>query len=468
METHTVHATARQWTFRVIAAFWLVVVALNSPGHLSYDSIVQLNEARSRSYAGLHPPLMSYLMMLFDAVVPGTALFVLFMQALFFGAVMIVVLSARHVGFWTPVIVALGCLHPLVVVYQGIVWKDVLFANLGVFAFALLFAAQRLDGWRRHAIYALAVLTAACSGLMRQNGVFVLMVLAMGIIHLETRSSSLLAWTGKIVAGGAGAASVLALVTVGTNALIRASANSMPENAYEAGLGMLMRYDIAGILARNNAADMALFRERGIDTDALRRDAVTYYMGDRLDWLNQAQSFRDDFGKVTFSELVAGWAAMVAANPIAYLRHRLSVFRWMMWPPDIIKCLPLHTGILGPADLISQLDLPEGYRSSDKILQRYSYGYFVHTPLFRNLLFFLVAIAMLAILPLRHGWRAAMPAMALLVAAVLFSLSWIAIGIACDMRYMYFLPLSMFVSIVMLSLLEAERAALVRENAHAA
>jgi hypothetical protein len=204
---------------------------------------------------------------------------------------------------------------------------------------------------------------------------------------------------------------------------------------------------------------MPLFQERGMDTEALRRDSVTYYMGDRLDWLNDAPSFRDDFGKLTFSELVAGWAAMVAANPIAYLRHRMSVFRWMLWPPDIIRCLPLHTGIFGPAELVRQLDLPGGYRSSDKVIQRYAYGFFVHTPLFRNLLFVVIAIAMLAILPLRYGSRAAMPAAALLAAALLFSLSWIAIGIACDVRYMYFLPLSVLISIVMLSLLEAERAA---------
>jgi hypothetical protein len=55
------------------ASLWL-----NLPGHLSYDSVVQLAEGRTGVYSGEHPPVMSWLLGLGDALAPGAAAFVVF------------------------------------------------------------------------------------------------------------------------------------------------------------------------------------------------------------------------------------------------------------------------------------------------------------------------------------------------------------------------------------------------------
>jgi hypothetical protein len=450
---------ARRWAIWTIIAFWLAVVAVNAPGHLSYDSIVQLGEARSRSYVGHHPPLMSYLMMLFDNIVSGTALFLLFMQALFFGALLIIVQSARYVSPWTPLVIAVVCLHPFVVVYQGIVWKDVLFANLAVFSFALLFAARHRQGWPRHAIYALSLLVAACSGLVRQNGAVALLVLAIALAYLEIRPSTLRAHVGAAVVGSAGAILVMLLVMTAADALIRSSAHKNPENPFELGIAVVMRYDIGAILAANQNADTSFLSDRGLDVPAIRDDAVRYYSADRLDWLYRtAPHFRRELRKLDLSQLTFAWAQLIAENPAAYLLHRFAVFGWMLWPQDISKCHPLHLGINGPADLIAKLDLPQGIRPSDKSLYAYTIR-FVETPLYRNGFFLVIAVLLAVILRAGYGPTVSTPVVALLAAVVLFTLSWLVVGVSCDVRYMYFLPLAVFVSIVMASLLEAERAA---------
>ena len=78
----------------LIIGFWVVTLALNAPGHLSTDSLMTLDEGRSLAFAGATPALMPLLMGLFDRIVPGTALYLAFTTLLFFGSVLLFVLTA--------------------------------------------------------------------------------------------------------------------------------------------------------------------------------------------------------------------------------------------------------------------------------------------------------------------------------------------------------------------------------------
>jgi hypothetical protein len=397
-------------------------------------------------------------MMLFDSVVPGTALFLLFMQASFFGALLILVYAARHVSRWTPVIIALGCLHPFIIIYQGIVWKDVLFANLGVLAFALLSAAHRLVGWPRYAIYTLSVVIAAAAGLVRQNGAIILLVLIIAILFVEFRSSSLGARIGKVAAGVAATLLAMWLAAATTDALIRASANRAPGDTLGIAQVIIMRYDISGILARSGKVDVTFLTQRGLDMAAVRADSIRYYTADRADPLLEAERFRTELRKLSRAELRAAWARLIVENPAPYLHHRLAVFGWMLWPPELLKCIPVYIGTDGPADLMTKMDLRQAARPSDRMLYAYATK-FMEAPLFQHGLFLAVAVALGILLLARYEPVAATPAVGLLAAAILFTLTWSLISVSCDVRYLYFLPLAVFISLIMLSILEAERAA---------
>ena len=108
---------AREDPPRLAAAAIIVAGAigslwLNWPGHLSYDSVVQLAEGRAGAYTGEHPLVMSWLLGVADRAAPGAALFVVFDALLIFGALLALVLVAPRVSWIAAPLAALCVLLP--------------------------------------------------------------------------------------------------------------------------------------------------------------------------------------------------------------------------------------------------------------------------------------------------------------------------------------------------------------------
>lgn len=75
----TANAPANPWPLRV---YWLIAVvgfvailALNLPGQMTVDTTYQLYEGRSGHRLTFNPWIMSWLLGRFDALTPGTGLF---------------------------------------------------------------------------------------------------------------------------------------------------------------------------------------------------------------------------------------------------------------------------------------------------------------------------------------------------------------------------------------------------------
>ena len=88
-------STGAQVTAGVIFAGFVFSLAANLPGHMSYDSVIQLVEGRTGAYAGWHPPVTSWLLGALDAVLPGTALFVVIDALLIYGSLWALMRLAR-------------------------------------------------------------------------------------------------------------------------------------------------------------------------------------------------------------------------------------------------------------------------------------------------------------------------------------------------------------------------------------
>ncbi len=102
------------------AAYW--------PGLMTWDSVRQYGEALSGAITDWHPPVMAWLLGLGDAVVPGTGLFTAFDMLLAFGALLSLVALRPKRASWPAAAVTLAIvLSPQLLLYQGLVWKDVLF-----------------------------------------------------------------------------------------------------------------------------------------------------------------------------------------------------------------------------------------------------------------------------------------------------------------------------------------------------
>jgi hypothetical protein len=80
----------------IILTSFVFCMVLNLPGHLSYDSVIQLLEGRTAQYANWHPAVMSWLLGLSDVVIPGTSIFVVFDALLFFGSLLGILLTSRR------------------------------------------------------------------------------------------------------------------------------------------------------------------------------------------------------------------------------------------------------------------------------------------------------------------------------------------------------------------------------------
>src|SRR5579885_3626270 len=95
----------------ILITGFAVMLALNAPGQLSYDSVTQLAEGRAGHYNSWHPPLMAFLLGLFDRLVPGTLLFLLFQSLLLLGG-LLGLLALKPRGWLSAVVALLIVLSP--------------------------------------------------------------------------------------------------------------------------------------------------------------------------------------------------------------------------------------------------------------------------------------------------------------------------------------------------------------------
>ena len=96
-------------------------------------------------------------------------------------------------------------------------------------------------------------------------------------------------------------------------------------------------------------------------------------------------------GKVPWpTGLRSAWISFAWDNPTAYLAHRADVMRWLVWPPDIYKCMPAWVGVEGPPELLAKLGLTPQQRPADLALYAQVQA-LAQTPLFRHGYYLLAA-----------------------------------------------------------------------------
>lgn len=440
----------RRLAVATIVAGWLVTFAANAPGHLSYDSVVQLEQGTTGRIFGVHPPLMAFLLGIFNALYAGTALYLLFVQSLFFASLLVIVGFGPAVRYGTTLAIVAIAASPVVLLYQGIVWKDVLFANLTALAFALAFAARSWRGPLQAVVCAASVVLAGLAALVRQNGVIVSVGVSI-LVALMTRPPR---WgaTRTVAAGILLAGSSLALIGVAANAVMRGVIDHTQPSYPEVGGRALARYDIAGILARS---DGARFDERyapGLDARVLAPDAAQHYSPVRIEQLNKSTRFVPALNGLPTGDLLRTWLLLIRQQPAAYLRHRAEVLGWMLWPPDIHTCVPVYAGVSGPRPVLQRLGLTEGLRPKDRWLVDYALT-FVGGPIYRPGFYLAAAVGLGIFLAARFP-RQGVVWLGWLATACAFSASWFFLGLACEFRFFYVLALAVSLTVVAITVLD--------------
>jgi hypothetical protein len=239
-----------------IAGLAAVLIA-NWPGHFPPDSISELAQGRSGVFNLWHPPVTAWILGLADRVSPDAAAFIVLDAALFFASLAAFAFTGRP-GWPAVGALALIAASPLALIYQGLVVKDLLFADASVAAFAALAWAAKL--WSRPSarlvLIALALVFLTLSALVRQNGA---LVAAVGCASLAAIAAARTNRSRRVrsfaIAGAASAAFVTAGVTAADLAFI-AHSDRQPEAARQ--WMSLQVYDLAGEVRREPALPLSV------------------------------------------------------------------------------------------------------------------------------------------------------------------------------------------------------------------
>lgn len=398
------------------------------PGHSSYDTLAQLRDGLSRTYASNQPPAMSWLV--------ASAL----QTPLGFGALLLI-----NIGLWGwagwlihRLLAAHGLrrpwpallvwwLFPVSFLYSGILWKDVLAAHLATLAFLLV--TPRPCQTAGPGALAASALAIASATLVRQQ--MALMIPLLGAAIWFARPGFTRMYRSGIAA--AWLAGVLALSWAADSALAR-GARQVSGLATLGAVYQLTTFDLAGIRSHGGQLRLPALDAAGVERQRLS-EMFDRYGADRVDWLGVYP--HNPLAGLTDPNplLLADWRASIRANPIAYAAHRWEHFSWQAGLRDPLRCLPYHFGVEPQPDGFPALPLPAPRPERDARLRTIAESLL---PLFRPALYAGVAMLALALLAWRRplGWTA----LALFQLAGLAYLgSYLLIGIACDFRYAYFL-----------------------------
>jgi hypothetical protein len=434
---------ARQAVRGVAAAGLLVMLGANLPGHMSYDSVAQLYEGHYHVRDTWGPALYAWVLGFFDRFIPGTSLYVTVSGLIFFASLASLT-DLRPRTRWIAVIVtALVCLTPQVLIYQGIVWKDVMFANCAV-AGAICIAHAAKDWERRGTRWGLlvaALVLIAAGAQVRQNGIIAgaFSAIAVGWIAARGRWRRGLVW-------GIGAFAAL-LITGALETRLSEPAKAPRDTATSTGIHIVQTFDVVGaatldpsyrldILAAANPEAVKVIRARG----------KSDWSGRRVDFMDRDPAIQAALNAIPDDRYSAQWLDLVLKHPALYLRVRWEDFRWVFAPPVIDWCLPVYVGVDAPVEKMAPLGLQHRYVQSDIELANYA-SWFLGTPVLEHGAYAAIAFVLGGL----FLWRrqpADIPMAGLQLAAAAFAASFFIISIACDYRYMYFTDLAALVGLV--------------------
>ncbi len=430
-------------TFAVLVLGFVAAVAVNWPGHLSFDSIVQLSDGRAGRYHTWHPPIMAWMLGLGDRLVTGPGLFMAFDAALLFASLAALAMGRSRVSWAAPVVALALILTPQVLIYQGIVWKDVLYANTSVAGFVALYLSDAAARTRRTrvALLAIAFAALALAALARQNGAVSVLVGAGAVAAIRLQRAGP-AWRQAIwpALGRAGFALALTCAVV---AVVSAALDTrrIDEPGDAAQFQALQQFDLIGGVAHDPQLDLSALKSPALVERV--RAAAKAYTPARVDTVARIPGLSDALTGDS-AGVSKAWRAMVLGRPWAYIAHRRDVFAWTLFTPDLAQCVPVFTGVDGPPRLVKALGLVNHQDDRDLALEDYA-SYFYATPVFSHAAFGLAALGLLALLA-RRGRPGDMAMAAMLASALAFTACFVIISFACDYRYLYALDLSVMVA----------------------
>jgi hypothetical protein len=417
----------------IVVAGWIGLLVYANPGFMSYDSIVQLEQARADAFGGGHPPVMGLVWKLCDAVVAGPLVMLVVQTGCFVAGAYLLLrrwLAPRAAAVATVAV----AWFPSVSSLLAVVWKDSQMVGWLVLGIALLGSAKR--GVRLGGLALCAV-----AGAMRFNAP----VMTLVVVTL------LFAWDVEVGGVRRYAIAIGAWVVI-TAAGLAASAALVggADGAGDAWHDSLALLDIVGTIReapplsdaelRDDLAGTPLVATTDIQTTA-RRDDIDVPAADLRAlgggdvvpalWVTTRRVFAIPANDDERAAIGRAWRRVVLGHPTAFLAYRWSVFRHVVHLDDDDTGTSAYVAFVD-TNAIAGHEAVLGHNAAPSKLQgllrrgMYALG---STWLFRPVVY-LVLVLVLAPVWLRDRTLAALALSALANEAVLF-----VIAPTTDFRY---------------------------------
>lgn len=300
---------------RILIAGWLLFVVYAYPGYMSVDSVWQLQQARRiEPLSEWHPPLMAFLWRWTDSILAGPLPMLAIQSTAFLLGV--AALLRRVMSPRAAALVAVAVLlAPQNIVVLAVVWKD---CQMAGFLFASIAALLSPRRWVRICGYFFVFMATG----VRYNAAAATLPIVLGLF----------AW-GRAMPGLRRLAIATALWLGLTAAAVVTSALLIEKRTHPWVIGSTTTEIVGTIRFMPEVTDAELLRwTPGVPwthTDKLQSRIRTSYHP-LNQWLDITQGERKLIehpgNDEQLAALAAAWKTVVFAHPLAFLRHRVSLF----------------------------------------------------------------------------------------------------------------------------------------------
>src|SRR5215475_12400948 len=236
-----------------LVAFW--------PGLMSTDSIEQYTQAALGRYNDHHPPIMAWVWSWTNRVIVGPSGMLAFHLAMLWVGLWAIAETSRRYGRRYAWLILLVGVLPFIASIAGVIWKDVGMAYALLCAGGLLYVADTCGERPRLVATAVALVLIAYATLVRANGVFAALPLA---VYAAAMLFPRVARVNTVVIG----AVFVALVLGGQQLLERRVLDASPRHLSQ----LVMLFDLTGMACRGVEVDIpGPFLSPGYDRAALCR-----------------------------------------------------------------------------------------------------------------------------------------------------------------------------------------------------
>jgi len=398
------------------AAGFALTLYVFYPGVMTFDSFYVYKDMTNGTFGDWQSPVMLALWSLIDPIAPGMGSMLILTVALYWLAFGVAALAIAQRSAQLAMALPILALSPPAFVMVGVIWRDILFAVVWMLGAVAVFAVTGRDRKSRIPIQIAAFGLFLFGVLLRPNALAAAPILAAYI-----------AWPHRF--SWKRTAALYVPVALALFGLVQLVYYGVFNAKREHPLHSIVVFDLGGIshFARENVFPGAwTAKESDLITNGCYKPVAwdIYWTQQPCLFVMERLEAENLFGEPALAD---AWRHAIVSHPVAYLEHR-AVYFWTFLAGEN---LAMWSRDLDDPDKIIFADRP-GLMAVKAINDA-----LLPTPLFRTGTWLMLNIAGCLFAWRRRNSPAGAFALAVCGSAVVYVLTFLAVGVSTDLRYAY-------------------------------